>query len=394
MKRKILSIFLILAALASIAAAPMPAAPHADPARPHLQSRITVESPASGTTVPPNYENLDLVVTIMNTEEAAWPTGYTIRRETGTSSISVGSAIVNPTTAINPGDSATVTVDLVAPAATGTYNEIWTLDDNNGYVMDRFSFSFVVSGDAIVAGEHTEFSQISIGTYPDTDWTFARGQTDQDMWVNVTNMGDSKWAAGYYLQYESGSTHVTGGVTQVVAAEALPGKTNDVTSSHTFWIDLYALNEAGNESANWSLKTADGKVLGRFSFKVYTQDVDWLNPAAMYDATFDIVSPGSDHYYINDPGADLRLYISNNNSVTTWTKDFYLQCVEGTCMTQNSSDNVHPLGTAVPPRSVIGPIVIDLKAPSAAGDYSSTWALKTASGSEIGRFSFTLHVIN
>lgn len=387
MNRKILSIFLILAALASIAAAPMPAAPHADPARPHLQSRITVESPASGTTVRPNYENLDLVVTITNTEEEAWPENYTIHRETGNSSISVDSAVVN-TAPVNPGESVTVRVDLTAPSDTGTYTEIWTLNDNKGYVLDRFSFSFTVSGDAIVEGEHTEFAQISIGSYPDTDWTFALGQSDQDMWVYVKNVGDCDWDAGYYLEYESGSKHVTGGVTKVTASSDL-----DAKAGHTFWIDLYAMNEAGHEGATWVLKTADGRIVGRFSFKVYTQDVDWWNPAVMYDAYFNVVSPGSYHYYVNDPGADLKLYISNNSSVTTWTKDFYLQCVEGTCMTQNSSDNKRALGTDVPPRSVIGPIIIDLKAPSAAGDYSSTWALKTASGSEIGRFSFTLHVI-
>jgi YD repeat-containing protein len=381
MKRKLLSILLILAAVFSIAASPMPSAPH----RPAAAPRITVIEP-HGQTVQPNYDGLDLRVEIVNTSSDTWTSNYYIARETGSAA-----GVTTPLTFgkdLAPGESMILAADITVPSTIGNYKEIWILCTDTGYVLDRFTWGFMVDGNALEAGDHAEFSSISLATDPNPNFAVNLNETDIDLVVTIKNVGPGDWPLGSYMERESGSTNVTRGITyQALGTVVAQGQTI------TRRLDLSGMDHSGSETATWIIRTAStNTIVGRFSFTIKTTNDSWINPATHSYAEWTLKSPAAGQTALintSDPDFIVELKNTGNN---TWTTGFYLVRKNGDILAKKG-DVQFFLPVSVDPRYSTT-IIIDLKAPSTPGTYSTIYYFEDASGTVISEIPMTLKVVN
>jgi hypothetical protein len=388
MTRKIVSILLILAALFSIAANPLPAAPHAVNPRPLAAPRITVLSP-TGETVQPSYDQLDFEVEIHNNTADTWNPGFQIKRETGYSSISASVMDVNPVDPMAPGDSVTLTMDLTVPSTIGTYREIWILVTSDGYVLDRFTWGFTVDGDTLTGGEHPEFSKVTLQTYPYNNFALNLNQTDNDLLVTIKNLTDYDWGAGYYMQRASGSSALTREVTYYSLGAGIPNH-----EERSYYIDLAGMDHSGEQTATWIIQNPAGEIVGRFSFTIRTTNDSWTNPVGASYAQWTLESPVNQSFLINSTDPDFIVELKNSGN-TTWkggAGGFYLVRKNGDVLAKKGDINFY-LPVDVAPRFSTT-IIIDLKAPSTAGTYSTIYYFKDAAGNTISEIPMNLVVVN
>jgi hypothetical protein len=382
MKHKFLAFILILATLLSVAAAPMPSVT----GQPALASgRVKVLSP-TGQTVRPNYDNLDGKVQVTNTTKGLWK-NVTIQRETGKSALSVSQVSIGD---IAAGKSAIAAFDITVPSKTGTYKEIWTMSVD-GYLTDRFTWSFVVSGTALKKDEHTEFTKITLATSDNTKFSLKKGQTNIDLIVTIQNLSSYSFD-NQVLQYESGSKSITPNTTGSCSVPCFDSLSSVAAGdTETVRIDLKAPSSAGSYSATWIL-TNDGVTVGRFKFTIHVQDSTWKNPSTTSYAKITVINPtSSQKYYINDPGVDLAFDLENIGE-NTWDTDFYFILTGGKNMAKDGGKKFYLPVTMAPGDKFR--IAFDLKAPKSAGTYTSTYAFRNASGKTIKSFTITVKVVS
>ncbi|MEA4906500.1 MAG: hypothetical protein GYA17_12975 [Chloroflexi bacterium] len=386
MKKKLITIIFILAMMTSVAASPMPALSSDASPRPLAggQASVVVLAPEEGQTVRPNTNDLDAVIEVTNETSDPWDPGYYIRRETGTSSISAGQVTINDAP-LGPGETAVVRFDLTAPGTAGYYREIWVVVRPDGYIMERFQFSFNVSGDALAVNDTSAWSRINV-LYPDAGYyLLSPNQSDVDILISIENSSPMDWTTGYYIAQESGTDITPAFNTQnLPVALAVGDKT-------TIRLEVQAPSSTGDYGNTWVLYNTSGQIIGRFWFTIYVRGDAWANPTTTSYAQITVLGPTVQKpAIVNDTGVDAVVDFKNTGQ-TTWTPSYTIGYESGSLLTKKGY-NLFALNGNVAPGETLR-VYFDLKAPNTTGDYGSTWVFKDPAGNVIGRFWYTLRVV-
>lgn len=204
------------------------------------------------------------------------------------------------------------------------------------------------------------------------DYThFDFGNSFTKTW-RLRNSGGCVWTTDYAIVFDKG--YAMGNTFKVnLSAPVLPQHTVDVSVSFT------APNTSGIYQGYWLLQDVDGKrfgigadASGDFWVKIGVGDLNTQTPVASGSCSLISMSPGLNATYSPNNELDMRWTVTNTSG-STWSRgqvDYIY--ISGTKMyTKNPT---YDLSTDVPSGNSVD-IIVDSKAPSSPGYYSTTWAI-------------------
>jgi fibronectin type 3 domain-containing protein len=319
---------------------------------------VSQSVPASMTT----GQTTSVTVTMNNSGTTTWSAGtYSLGSQNPAGNANWGVSQVNLSSPVSPGSNAAFTFNVTAPAAAGTYNFQWQMQQNGAGYFGGLSTNVAVSvtGGGGGGTNNASFVSQSVPGSMTTSQTVAAS-------ITMSNTGTTTWTAGtYYLGSQNPQGNATWGTNLVsLPASVSPG------SQATFAFNITAPATAGTYNLQWQMFQSGVGYFGGLSTNVAVT-VTGGGGSGVDDATFVSQSVPS----TLNPGQSVQVLITMHNAGTSvWFTDNYK------IGSQNPTDNttwglnrVTPVTNTSPGSDRI--IKFDITAPTIAGVYNFQWRM-------------------
>jgi uncharacterized repeat protein (TIGR01451 family) len=301
------------------------------------------------------------------------------------------------TSSVAPGATVDLSANMVSPAANGTYQGNWMLQNASGtnfgigtsgtgvfWVLIQVSGGSGATPTPPPAGCTDRATFIADVTIPDGT-VFAPNTAFTKTW-RLKNSGTCTWTTSYKLVFVSGS--------QMSASSPIPFTTS-VAPGATVDLSANMVSPAANGTyqGNWMLQNASGSNFGLGSsgtgvFWVLIQVSGGSSatptpvpPSSCTDkAQFiaDVTVPDGTIFPPNTPFT--KTWRLKNIGTCTWTTSYKLVFVSGS---QMGASSPIPFTTSVAPGAQVD-LSANMVSPAAPGTYQGNWMLQNASGSNFG----------
>lgn len=323
---------------------------------------------------------------IKNVGTCTWTTSYKLIFVSG-SQMGAASPVAFPST-VAPGATVNLTANMVAPAANGTYQGNWMLQNATGA-----NFGIGSSGTAAfwvlikVSGGTTttpppaacdRAAFVADVNYPDGS-SLAPNTAFTKTW-QLKNVGSCTWTTAYKLVFVSGNQM---SATSPVAftSTVAPGATVNLSAN------MVSPSSSGTYQGNWMLQNASGVNFGIGSAGT---GVFWVKinvtggtppPSSCTDKAAFVADVTVPDYATFAPNtAFTKTWRLKNVGTCTWSTGYKLTWVSGDPMSA-----VYPVAftTTVAPGGQVD-LSGNMVAPASAGTYTGNWMLRNATGTNFG----------
>lgn len=275
-----------------------------------------------------------------------------------------------------PGHTANLTLELIAPTATGRHRSSWQcISPTNEYFGDIFTAEIEV--EPIGAVDKAVF--VSDVTIPDGD-VVAAGTTISKTW-RIRNGGSSSWSAGYTLAF-AGDEQMNG-PDSVPLPVALPGELVEVG------VSLQAPLAPGIHRSLWRARNPEGQLFGDLL------DVEIRVPVSSTPGSTSLEDAQLEAHVTYPDGTEVRTgttfektWAIRNTGSMPWTAGYALARVGGAVM--DAGDQVTVASAApqgVAPQGILH-ASIKMTAPPEPGRYISRWRMRNSRGEYFGSTFF------
>ena len=310
---------------------------------------------------------------VRNSGALAWGDGYRLAFA-GDNQMGGPDAVALPATA--PGDTADVSVELVAPTALGRHRSAWQPCAAND---QPFGDMLAVEIEVVRPGTVDNATFLADVTYPDGE-VVAAGAHIRKTW-RLRNAGSSAWGAGYALAF-AGDNKMNA-PDSVPLPGALPGEAIEVT------VPLEAPLAPGVHRSTWRPRNPLGELFGDILFAEIRVPVSSTPGAsALEDAQLEshvTIPDGSEM----SPGETFeKTWAIRNTGSIPWTESYALANVGGAELGETRQIGV----AGVAPQEVAH-VTVRLTAPAAAGRAIGRWRMRNPRGEFFGSTLFVAIVV-
>lgn len=296
---------------------------------------------------------------VRNTGATNWDKGYALARMDG-----IAEAVGLP--AARPGASVDVSVNLTAPAATGSYRSVWRLRNPAGA---HFGAELAMEVN-VVAGRPRDGAQYAADVTVLNGTRMQPGHKFVKTW-RLRNTGATAWGEGYTLAFAGDNP--LGGPQSVPLPAAGPGEDVDVS------VELTAPASVGRHRSSWQPRTAAGTPFG----DILIVEIEIVRPGSFDNAAFvsDVTVPDGS---VVAAGTRIeKTWRIRNSGASTWGPGYALAFAGDNHM--NGPDTI-PLPEALPGEAV--DVTVALEAPLAPGNHRSSWRPRNPEGMLFGPVLF------
>lgn len=303
-----------------------------------------------------------------NSGTTTWDEGYTLAHA-GDSILGGPSSVPLPATA--PGQTADVSVPLVAPATPGRHRSAWQPRTAGGRLFGEL---LRVEIEVVRPGAHDDARFEADVTVPDGE-TVAAGTRFVKTW-RVRNSGASAWGPGYALAFAADNR--MNGPDSVPLPAALPGETVEVS------VALEAPLAPGLHSSGWRPRNPEGVLFGDLLTAELRVPVSSTpGSTAIEDAQLDRHVTVPDGSEVTAGAAFTKTWAIRNTGSTTWTDGYELALIGGEALGQTRRVAVG----RVAPQAVVE-VTVTLAAPTTPGRYVGRWRMRNPRGELFGSTLF------
>jgi len=323
---------------------------------------------------------------LKNVGTCTWTTSYKLTWVSGDPMSAVYPVAL--TTSVAPGGQVDVSANLVSPAAGGSYQGNWMLQNASGTKFgigttstSAFWVLIKVSGGATVtpppaACDRAAF--VADVTVPDGT-VFAPNTSFTKTW-RLKNVGTCTWTTSYKLTWVSGDP-MSAVYPVALTTSVAPGGQVDVSAN------LVSPAAAGAYQGNWMLQNASGT---NFGIGTTGTGPFWVKinvsggtppPSSCTDKAAFVADVTVPDYTTFAPNTSFtKTWRLKNVGTCTWTSSYKLTWVSGDPMSA-----VYPvaLTTTVAPGGQVD-VSANLVSPATSGTYTGNWMLQNASGTKFG----------
>lgn len=319
---------------------------------------------------------------LKNVGTCTWSTGYKVDFDSGNPMSAVYP--VNLPAVVAPGQTIDVSVNMVAPSTSGSYQGFWKLRNASGAPFGIGSaasspFWVKIQVTSSTTGACTDLATfVADVTVPD-NMQFNPNTAFTKTW-RLKNSGTCTWTPDYVLTYVSGDA-MSAVYPVKLTGSVPPGNNVDVSAN------MASPATNGTYKGNWSLKNPSGRTFGlgtNGDVPFWVQIVvggGGTSPtpipgACLNKASFvaDISVPDNTVFAPNT--AFTKTWRLKNIGSCTWTTDYSVTYISGDAMSA-----VYPakLTSNVAPGQTVD-VSVNMMAPAAAGVVRGNWNLKSSTG--------------
>lgn len=315
---------------------------------------------------------------LRNTGTAPWADGYRLVFA-GDNSMGGPPAVALPPT--TPGQTADVSIELIAPATPGRHRSAWQPQTAEGR-----SFGDIVTLEIEVVrpGAHDDARFESDVNVPDGA-VIPAGTHLVKTW-RVRNTGASAWSAGYALVFVSGNR--MNAPDSVPLPSALPGETVEVT------VPLEAPLAPGLHRSTWRARNPEGRLFGDLLYAEIRVPISSTpGSTAIDDAQLERHITIPDGSEVRNGATFTKTWAIRNTGSTTWAAGYELVWVGGEAMGATRAIPVgRPAPDSVGPQAVVE-IAVELTAPTQPGRTLGRWRMRNNRGELFGSTFFVSVVV-
>ncbi len=319
---------------------------------------------------------------LKNVGTCTWNTSYRVDFDSGNPMSAVFP--VNLSNSVSPGQTVDVSVNMVAPAAAGSYQGNWKLKNASGTAFgigSSASQPFWVKIAVGAPGSCTEkITFVADVTVPDNT-SFAPNTSFTKTW-RLKNSGTCNWTPDYVTTFVSGD-QMSAVYPVKLTSSVPPGGNVDVS------VNMVSPSTNGTYRGTWMLKNPTGKMFGLGA----NADIPfWVQITVGSGGTQPTPIPGTclnkaafvtdvtipDNTVFNPNTSFTKTWKLKNIGSCTWTTDYSATYFNGDPMSA-----VFPvkLTSSVAPGQTID-VSANMVAPTAAGTYKGNWKLQTSTGQQ------------
>ena len=319
---------------------------------------------------------------LKNVGTCTWNTSYRVDFDSGNPMSAVFP--VNLPNSVAPGQTVDVSVNMVAPSASGSYQGNWELKNASGTAFgigSSASQPFWVNINVGAPGSCTDkVTFVSDVSVPDNT-SFAPNTSFTKTW-RLKNSGTCNWTPDYVTTFTSGDP-MSAVFPVKLPNSVAPGGEVDVS------VNMVSPSANGTYKGSWMLKNPSGKTFGLGS----NADIPfWVQIVVGGGAAQPTAAPGSclnkaafvsdisipDNTVFNPNTSFTKTWRLKNIGSCTWTTDYSATYVSGDPMSA-----VFPvkLTSNVAPGQIVD-VAANMVAPSTAGSFKGNWKLQTGTGQQ------------
>lgn len=297
---------------------------------------------------------------IRNTGSRAWGNGTVLALFSGQRMNGPDSVPLPPT---QPGQTADVSVNLVAPSTNGTHRSTWKPRDASGKWFDFAQWAEIVVQPATPPPPVTGPSEMGWEadvTIPD-GMAFRPGESFVKTW-RVRNKGRTTWGEGFRLAFFSGER--MSGPTSVPLPVVAPNATAEIS------VRLTAPASPGVYRSTWKPQTPDGR---------FFEHEQWAEIRVAGQPLVNEASLIGDGFTVRPGETFVKTWRVRNVGGTAWNNSYAVVFASGERM--NGPQDV-ALSPAAAGEEIV--IALTLTAPAQVGYHRGTWRLRGERGDLFG----------
>ncbi len=319
---------------------------------------------------------------LKNVGTCTWTTSYRVDFDSGNPMSAVFP--VNLPNSVAPGQTVDVSVNLVAPATSGSYQGNWKLKNASGTAFgigssasQPFWVKIAVGAPGSCTDKVTFVSDVSV---PDNT-SFAPNTSFTKTW-RLKNSGTCNWTPDYVTTFVSGDP-MSAVFPVKLPTSVAPGGEVDVS------VNMVSPSANGTYKGSWMLKNPSGKTFGLGT----NADIPfWVQITVGGGGVQPTAAPGSclnkaafvsdisipDNTVFNPNTSFTKTWRLKNIGSCTWTTDYSATYVSGDPMSA-----VFPvkLTSSIAPGQMVD-VAANMVAPTTAGSYKGNWKLQTSTGQQ------------
>jgi len=295
---------------------------------------------------------------VRNTGNTTWGTGYALtfasdNRMGGPTSVPL------PAASVAPGQVIDISVPLTMPLVPGTARSTWKFKNAQNVAFDYPMFALVQVVAPVDFDEATFVSDVTI----DPGTILQPGQKFVKTW-RIRNTGTRIWTRDYKLAF-AGDNQMGGPANIPLPRNVAPNDVIDLS------VELTAPAAAGRQKSTWKLRNAQGVLFDN----AVIVDIQIAQVPVTNEMRY-VADVTIDDGAIMTPGQRFRkTWRVRNSGTTTWGTGHVLAFFADNRM---GGPQTVPLPALRPGQ--IGVVSVDLVAPTAPGEYKSTWKPRDPQG--------------